>query len=246
VLILEDDLAVEGLESKQLSSAGYQVIPVVDGKLALEMFHSRRPDVVITDLSMPGMDGFEFIRRLRQEQPNTPIIVVTGMGEQQGKAALAAGANVYLPKPVDRKVLLDRVEKQIAAARTRARGKKMHVLVFEDDPLAQRLMRGILEPAGFRVTAVENGAAALEIVEGDPPDLLMCDIFVPGIDGIQLVSRLRTELGYKAPILVVSAHTEEKYRKGAQDAGADGFLTKPVDRAVLLALVEKLLSKKSS
>jgi len=102
-----------------------------------------------------------------------------------------------------------------------------------------------LEPEGFRVTAVETGAAAFEIVENDRPDLVLCDIFVPGIDGIQLITQLRRDYDYRAPILVVSAHTEEKYRKATLEAGADAFLAKPVQRSELLARISELLAKGS-
>ena len=92
------------------------------------------------------------------------------------------------------------------------------------------------------MTAVETGAAALEIVENDPPDLVVCDIFVPGVDGVQLITQLRREYDYKAPILVVTAHAEEEYRRATQEAGADAFLAKPVERSELLARVKELLA----
>ena len=82
----------------------------------------------------------------------------------------------------------------------------------------------------------------MEIVANDPPDMVVSDIVVPGIDGIQLITRLRRELGYKKPILVVSGHTEEKYRRATLDAGADAFMAKPVERPALLARVTELLS----
>ena len=242
VLILEDDLASLNLVSKQLAAAGYRMIPVVDGRLAIETCRSSPPDLVVCDLSMPGMDGFEFIRRLRQEQANTPIVVISGLGRAKGEAALAAGANAFLPKPVEQKLLVSTVEKEIVAGRMRRRGTRKHIMVLEDEPLAQRLLRATLEPAGYRVTAVENGTAAMEIVANDPPDMVVSDIVVPGIDGIQLITRLRRELGYKKPILVVSGHTEEKYRRATLDAGADAFMAKPVERPALLARVTELLS----
>jgi CheY-like chemotaxis protein len=243
VLILEDDLAELNLLSKQLTAAGYQVIPVVEGRLAIEMCLGRKPDLVVCDLAMPGMDGFEFIRRVRRRRFEAPIVVVSGL--DMGKTALAAGANAYLSKPVDRALLVSTVEREITAGRVRAHAPRKHVLVYEDEPTAQRLLRAELEPEGFRVTAVETGAAAFEIVENDRPDLVLCDIFVPGIDGIQLIIQLRRDYDYKAPILVVSAHTEEKYRKATMEAGADAFLAKPVQRSELLARISELLAKGS-
>ncbi len=242
ILILEDDLTVLNVVSKQLTAAGYQVIPVVEGRQALVSCHTRSPDLVVCDLGMPGMDGLKFIRKLRREPCDTPIVVISGLGREKGEAALAAGANAYLQKPVDRDLLLSTVDKEIAAARTRARVTRKHIVVFEDEPMIQRLMHKMLEPAGYRVTSVENGAAALEVVENDPPDLVVCDLAVPGIDGIQLIASLRGEHGYKQPILVVSGHSEEKNRRATLAAGANAFLAKPVEKTELLARVEELLS----
>jgi DNA-binding response OmpR family regulator len=242
VLILEDDLAALNLVSKQLTAAGFRVIPVGDGRLAIETCRSQRPDLVVCDLSMPGMDGFEFIRQLRREQFNAPIVVVSGLSREKGEEALAAGANAFLLKPVDGKLLALTVEKEIAAAHVRARAKRKHIMVVEDDPMALRLLRSTLEPAGYRVSSVENGTAAMEMAENDPPDMVVSDIVLPGIDGVQLITWLRGDFGFKAPILVVSGHSEEKYRTAALGAGADLFLVKPVDRTELLARVKELLS----
>ncbi|GEM_PF-1142945 len=245
VLILEDDLAELSLASKQLTAAGYVVIPVVDGRLAVETCRTRKPDLVVCDLGMPGMDGFEFIRRLRRERFQTPIVVISGLGRDKGEEALKAGANAFLPKPVDQKLLVSTVEKEIDAARMRGHVTRKHIMVVEDEPMVQRFLRATLEPAGYRVTAVENGTAALEVVENDPPDMVVCDIVVPGIDGIELVTQLRREYDYKAPILVVSGHSEEKYQRATLDAGASAFMAKPAEPSELVARVKELLSRSS-
>jgi CheY-like chemotaxis protein len=243
ILVLEDDLAVQNMVAKQLTSDGYYVIPLVDGRTAIETCHLQQPDLVITDLNMPGMDGFQFIRQLRQEKFKAPIVVISGMGRAKGEEAVKAGANTYLLKPVDRSLLLSVVRKEIVAARTPP--PKKHILVFEDEPMAQRLLHATLEPAGFRVTTAEDGAAALEIVENDKPDLVVCDIVVPGMNGIELITAMRKENEYKGPIIVVTGHTLERYRQAALDAGANVFMSKPVDRVALLARVRELLSKGS-
>ena len=240
ILMLEDDLAVLNMVSKQLTSDGYYMIPLVDGHTAIETCHLKQPDLVITDLNMPGMDGFEFIRQLRQEQFKAPIVVISGMGRAKGEEAVKAGANTYLLKPVDRKLLLSVVRQEIVAARTPP--PKKHILVFEDEPMAQRLLHATLEPAGFRVTTAESGVAALEVLENDPPDLVISDLVVPGMNGIELVTKMRQEYDYKGPIVVLTAHTLERYRRGALYAGANAFMAKPVEPHELVARVKELLS----
>jgi len=117
-----------------------------------------------------------------------------------------------------------------------------HILVFEDEPRVQKLLRTILESAGFRVTGVETGITALEVVEEDPPDLVVCDLVAPGIDGFELITALRREFDFRKPILVVSGRFNEETRERALTVGADDFLPKPVKRERLLARVEHLLA----
>jgi CheY-like chemotaxis protein len=242
ILILEDDLATLNLVSKQLTAAGYEVIPVAEGWQAIQACHTKQPALVVCDLSMPGMDGFEFIRQLRREEFDVPIVVISALGPAQGEEALAAGANAFLRKPVDRKLLVSTVRKEIAEPSAHDIATRKHVLVVEDVPMARGYLRAILEPAGYHVTSVDSSAAAQEIVKKNPPDMVVCEIVVPGMDGTQLIGSLRRTSNYKAPILVVSGHIDEKYRQAMLDAGADAFVAKPVERPELLARLEGLLS----
>ena len=242
ILILEDDLTAMNLVSKQLTAAGYEVIPVVEGWQAVQTCLTKQPALVVCDIKMPGMDGIEFIRKLREVGFNVPIVVISAAGPAQGEKALAAGANAYLPKPVDRKLLISTVRKEIIEPSTPPLRTRKHVLAVEDEPMDQRFLRATLEPAGYLVISVESSTAALDSVEKDPPDMVVCDIVVPGMDGVQLVTTLRRACRYRRPILVVSGHAEEKYRQAMLDAGADAFAAKPVAPSELLARVEGLLS----
>jgi CheY-like chemotaxis protein len=242
ILILEDDLATLSLVTKQLTAAGYEVIPVAEGWQAIQACHTKQPALIISDLSMPGMDGFEFIRQLRREEFYVPIVVISALGPAQCEAALEAGANAYLRKPVDRKLLVSTVRKEIASPSPRDTAGRKHVLVVEDVPMARGYLCAVLESAGYRVTSVKSGAAATEIVEKTPPDAVVCDTNIPGLDGAELIGSLRRAGGCKAPILVVSSRMDEQHRRAMLDAGADVFVPKPVERSELLGRLEELLS----
>jgi CheY-like chemotaxis protein len=242
ILILEDDLATLSLVTKQLTAAGYEVIPVAEGWQAIQACHTKQPALIISDLSMPGMDGFEFIRQLRREEFNVPIVVISALSLAQCEAALEAGANAYLRKPLDRKLLVSTVRREILEPSPQDSAGRKRVLVVEDVPMARGFLRAVLEPAGYRVTSVKSSAAALEIVEKTPPDMVVCDTNIPGVDGAQLIGTLRRAGNYKAPILVVSGRMDEQHRQAMLDAGADVFVTKPVERSELLTRLEELLS----
>lgn len=243
ILVLENDLAILNRLSRRLGEAGYRVSPVADADSARWVVRNDRPDVFIVELTMPGVDGLEVIRGLREEGHGFPVIAVTTAAAESGAPAHAVGADTVLGEPVDRAGLLRAVEEQLARVEVRehVRPRLPHVLLFEDEPRTQKMMRAILESAGYRVSGAETGTTAMEIVDEDPPDLVVCDLAVPGIDGFELITALRREFGYRRPILVVSGLDTEPARHQAKAVGADDFLAKPVSREELLAAIEGLL-----
>ncbi|MBN2537072.1 response regulator [candidate division WOR-3 bacterium] len=243
ILVLENDLATLNQLSHRLAEAGYRVSPVADADSASWVVRNDRPDAFIVELTMPGVDGFEVTRALRSDGHRFPVIAVTTAAGALDTRARAAGADAVLSEPVDRAELLRAVEEQLLKVELREheRPRVPHVLVFEDEPRTQKMMKAMLETAGFRVSGAETGTTAMEIVDEDPPDLVVCDLAVPGIDGFELITALRQEFGFRRPILVVSGLDTEPARQQARAAGADDFLAKPVDRAKLLGRIEGLL-----
>lgn len=108
ILVAEDDEVTQQLMCMTLERQGYEVLTAGDGIKAYELAVSRRPDLIITDVSMPGADGAHFVRRVRdtEEIAATPIIVTTGYGTGNATFTLTIGADAYEPKPVDPESLM--------------------------------------------------------------------------------------------------------------------------------------------
>ena len=117
-----------------------------------------------------------------------------------------------------------------------------HVLVVDDEAPVRLLVQKILESAGYRVTAVSDGASALKSAPADPPDLAIVDLSMPGIDGFSVCSMFKRTKSFRAPVLVVSGRLSEKDIQDAKSAGADAFIPKPVEREKLLATVAEWLA----
>jgi CheY-like chemotaxis protein len=117
-----------------------------------------------------------------------------------------------------------------------------HVLVADDEAPIRLLLEKILLSAGYRVTSVSDGMAALKAAREDTPDLAISDLSMPGIDGFTLCSMLKRDRTFKAPILVLSGRIGKKDRLDALTAGADAFIPKPVERENLLATVAEWLA----
>jgi CheY-like chemotaxis protein len=118
-----------------------------------------------------------------------------------------------------------------------------HILVVEDSPLIQRLVAVCLRSLGRPIVEAADGPSAIESVLADPPGLVILDIGLPGIDGWQVLDRIRREPRVATtPVLVLTAHAQEEFRIQACKSGADAFMTKPFEPDDLRTAVEQLLA----
>jgi CheY-like chemotaxis protein len=119
------------------------------------------------------------------------------------------------------------------------------VLVVDDDPQVLRLLRLNFEMEGYDVVSATNGEEALQHVRGDSPDVVVCDVMMPGIDGLEVVRRLRADPDtVTLPLVVVSAKAQRGDIREGLNLGADAYVTKPFDPAELLEIVAELLAKR--
>jgi two-component system cell cycle response regulator len=119
-------------------------------------------------------------------------------------------------------------------------GKK--ILVIEDDPTSQKFFQLVLSKEGYNVITAQNGLEGLRKVKEESLDMVILDVMLPGIDGFEICSRLRNELGKtNLPIIMTSAKAQTSDRDAASKVGANAFLSKPVDRSVLLQTMSGFL-----
>jgi two-component system, chemotaxis family, chemotaxis protein CheY len=114
------------------------------------------------------------------------------------------------------------------------------ILLVDDSGMARRSMRAILEPVGYQVVEAEDGMAALERYFLEKPDLVLLDLVMHGMPGLDVLAKLH-ELDRDARVVVVSADIQDSSRQMAESGGASGFVTKPVDRAAILKVVADVL-----
>ncbi len=126
---------------------------------------------------------------------------------------------------------------------TRRGDDRPAILVVDDDPRMQRLLRANLERAGYRVDTAAEGAAALDRVDLAPPDLLLLDVMMPVMDGLTCLARLREFSDL--PVILLTAKGEERDKVQGLDLGADDYLTKPFGPAELLARVRAVLRRRT-
>jgi signal transduction histidine kinase/CheY-like chemotaxis protein len=205
ILVIEDDPGAVRLLRESLAPAGWHVRAAGDGPEGLVAARERRPDAIVLDVLLPGMDGWDVLRALKADQDlrDVPVLMLTVVDERE--VGLALGAADYLVKPVDRAELLERLARFTFT--TKVREREVRVLVVDDDPRAVEMLSDGLEQEGFVVTRAHSGRQAIDLARSEPPDVVVCDLVMPDVDGFALVRALKADPRTRdAPILVVTGH----------------------------------------
>jgi len=249
VLLFADQLETQDSIRSMLTSLGHHVTVCADHTAAFSRVQDGNPDIVICDMELSGQDSLQTLRIVRGNAGFAgPLVALSSRtGDEDRRAATAAGANKLLLKPVSLEDLVSVVGRaEVAPTEAPAALKGSHVMVVEDEPATLRAFKDALQNAGYRVTGVEVGVSAFDTFEDDPPAVIVADLHTLGLDGVELITTLREEYGYKGPIIAVSAFGEPGDRAAALKAGANEFLAKPVDIDQLLKAVHYRIEQAQS
>ncbi len=119
-----------------------------------------------------------------------------------------------------------------------------HVLVVDDQPTMRLMLRKFLETANYRVTEANCADVAFAVVKSDPPDIILLDLKMPGLDGHDVLKTLKADKAFKTPVMVLTGQTDWIDVDASVEEGADAYMTKPMTRDQLLIKVEELLGTK--
>ena len=265
VLVVDDNEVNRLIFRKQLGAWGMTVQSVENGGDALAALDDavRRGtpfDVALIDQMMPGMDGVELGQRIRNERAfaTTKLILATSLGVRGLVArAEASGFAVALSKPVAQAKLLECLTQlcgiDVAASLPPAPAvidgatlrapelRPLRVLVVEDNQVNQLLATVLLGKAGHRVDVAGNGLEALDAVGGRPYDVVLMDIQMPEMDGIEATKRIRAMPGSvgRLPIIAMTANAMKGDRERLLAAGMNDYVSKPIDKSQLFQAIAR-------
>jgi two-component system, cell cycle sensor histidine kinase and response regulator CckA len=248
ILLVEDNPITKKMVRYSLEVEGFEVVDVEDGRSAVEAARARRFDLVILDYVLPDIDGLEALAEIRRTgAPELPAIVVTGMVSRLEELRGRTDASVqFLAKPVEPSRLLAVVRAQLSSLRASAPGRR--VLVVDDEASNRRLAVFRLRQAGYEVEAVASGAEALRVAAHQPPDAIVSDVMMPGMDGFALCREVRGDprLASVPVVLVSSAYVDEPDRELARKVGASALVLRTPDLAEAAAALEQCLAREAA
>jgi DNA-binding response OmpR family regulator len=262
ILLVEDNELNQDMLSRRLMRRGFEVVFATDGATGVSMASSEQPDLILMDMSLPVMDGWEATQSIKSN-PHTasiPIIALTAhamVGDHD--RAMAAGCDDYDTKPVELARLLQKIDALLATATQNkeivspplptaplpvhipqsSETTEHRILIVDDNEMNRDMLSRRLNRAGYAVLMAEDGEAGLSLIMEQSVDLILLDIMMPGISGLDVLQQIRQSYSQvQLPIIMATAKDESDDVVKAFELGANDYVTKPIDLPVLLARIK--------
>jgi len=264
VLVADDNTTNRRILEEMLRNWGMRPSSVENAEAALAVLAQARQEqqpfaLVLADAQMPGMDGFALAEQIKRnpELGATKVMMLTSAG-QRGDAVRCRqlGVEAYLKKPIAQSDLLDAILAAFGTVPAAANQlglvtqhslaesrRRLRILLAEDNPINQQVTVRLLEKRGHSVRLVQNGLQALQALEGEAFDLVLMDVQMPEMDGLQATRAIREKeqaTGGHIPIVAMTAHAMKGDRERCLAAGMDGYVSKPIRTKELLETIESL------
>ncbi|MEO6732757.1 MAG: response regulator [Ferruginibacter sp.] len=253
ILIADDNALVRNILCRQLEYLKMETTSTANGKEALDLLSQVSFDLVITDLLMPEMDGIELAQGIREKYPALPVILLNPVNDERltGQAELFGAV---LAKPVKRLMLLDSILTQLRSKDTPGNKKKkaihklsdqfsieypLNILIAEDNPLNQQWTIKILSKLGYKAELANNGKEVLELVSTRQYDLILMDVQMPEMDGMEATRMIRLCLEAQPIIIAMTANVLQGDRQDCMQSGMNDYISKPVELNELVGMLEK-------
>jgi two-component system, cell cycle response regulator len=266
ILVIEDNLANLELMTYLLNAFGHTPLTCTDGEQGIEMAARERPDLIICDIQLPTIDGYEVARRLKADDQSraTPLVAVTAFAMAGDRdRMLAAGFDGYLSKPIVpesfvgqieeflpselRVSLPPRTEEAQTATSPSARGATpalaATILVVDDSQANLSFMVSLLASVGYHVIEARSTQQALRLARAEKPDLIISDLHMPFESGRDLLRAAKADALLKDIPFVLISSTAVRPSDFAGDLslGATKIILRPIEPEALLAEVEASL-----
>lgn len=252
VLVVDDDASFAASLVEEIALFGYVAVTAANGAEALRLVQDRHPRLILLDLEMPVMNGWQFLQRRRSNRAlsRIPVVVISGMAttieERRGDDVQG-----IIEKPFEEQKLVDTIHALLPEGPGRAGAQDASpsedasalVLVVEDDDDTRTAVCEMLEEEGYLVASARNGQEAEDYLHsGTRPDCILLDLWMPVMDGWTFTNRLQQLGGRPIPVIITTA--AESY--WGYPVPATQVMRKPLHEETLLALLRKVMPARRS
>jgi len=263
ILVIDDERMVCDLLRAVLGRYGHEVLIATSGRKGLELFQKSHPRFTLLDLRMPRMNGIEVLKQIRVLDPSAAVIVLTGAGSAElENQARQMGVTDFLSKGLSLDVLVCATERALqqmakqsgpspqSGQADQATGvlpgteEAGSILVVDDEPPIRDMLKKYFSARGYRVRVASDGEQALALVDQESPGIIVLDVHMPGMNGVEVLKKLRAK-SYAGGVIFLTSSQDERLLQEGLDLGSVDVLGKPVDlqRLELTVQLGSILSK---
>jgi len=247
ILVVEDSQTQAKQLQVLLKQLGYRIVIAYSVREALFILKEQKPVIIISDILMPDIDGYQFCKLLKSDDKlkDIAVILLTQLSDpREIVKGLACGADDFIVKPYNEEFLLARIHATLALkTKQDSASKLVTILVVEDSPTQAEQIKYLLEEKGYAVMVAANGKEGFEVAKKFRPTIIISDIVMPVMDGYELAEKIKKDKDVKdIPIIFVTALTDRKDASRKASVVADGYFTKPYDDKYLISKIESLLT----
>ncbi|TSD66248.1 response regulator [Inquilinus sp. KBS0705] len=260
ILVIDDNNTNRDILEEQLKQWSFVPVMAASGAEALAILNENKSiDLVITDMNMPEMDGVTLTKQIKTSKPSLPVILLTSMGNENSKRH-AHLFDATLSKPTKHQVLYQHiiqqlklnveVKKEVEATKTPfsedfALQYPVNILIAEDNAINQKLAMYILNKMGYKPDVAENGHETLNALVNKRYDIILMDVQMPEMDGLEATRFIRQNMDHQPVIIAMTANALAEDREQCLEAGMNDYLSKPLKlQEIMDALVKWSTNKK--
>src|SRR4030067_383398 len=214
ILIVEDSRTQARQLADVLIPLGHRISIAGNGKEALVLLKERKPAIVVADIVMPEMDGYELCKVIKSDNKfkDIPVLLLTQLSDpKEIIKGLESGADDFIVKPYSQELLLTRLQTLLALKRKGDSDQQVNILIVEDSPTQAEQLQYLLEERGYAVTVATNGREGLDAARKKRPNLNLSDILKPVMDGYELAHAIKHDNELKnIPVILITSLMDRK------------------------------------
>lgn len=256
-MIVNNNVTAAAILKDQLQLWKLEAVVVANADEALQIIAEQHFSLVITEMNLPGLNGIQLAARIKTTSPNLPFILLNALNDDRYKEyETLPGEMTVLNKPIKQHHLFDHILSIFRDKKTGqmqdmsvkklstgfAKQYPLNILIAEDNPVNQKWATKILSKLGYCADIADNGHIALDMVSNKTYDLILMDVQMPEMDGLEATKMIRVCLDKQPVILAMTANVMHGDRIACMNAGMDDYISKPVQLGELVNMLEKWAS----
>ncbi len=255
LLMVDDEEEFLASTAPALERRNIEVTTALSGIKALEILQKKSFDVLLLDVKMPDMDGIEVFQSVKREYPNLPVIILTGHGTiSQAFQSVKEGVVDYIAKPCDIDDLVGKLQRAVEKHQIEWKTGEtvqpgisetlpIQVLIVDDEVELLDSLQKVLQRRNMRVITTSKGDEVLSLLRENPIDVVVLDVKLPGLDGIEILSLIKKEMPM-LEVVLLTGHPQVETALQGMKKGAFEYVVKPPDSEELTDIIRRAFAKR--